>query len=97
MNLETSGDDDMGSKEGRKRALGRRKASSTLCLCVNHDSGQLWADPMSARGSTTRDGVTWLLRSEVPKLFCCVDEFGEIDEVLLHSSLGLQLYQVQLI
>ena len=89
------GDGDWGRREDGTR---RRKASfaTVHSMCASHDGGRLWAYPMSARGSTTRDGMTWSLQSEVPKLFCCVDEFGEI-EVVLHSSLGLQLYQVQLI
>ena len=79
-----------------KRALGGERHHPPYARASAAIGGRLWAYPMSARGSTTRDGVTWSLRSEVPKLFCCVDEFGEI-EVVLHSSLGLQLYQVQLI
>ena len=79
--------------EGRKRALGGETHHPPY---VSHDGGRLWGNPRFARGSTTRDVMTWFLCSEVPQLLCCVGEFGEI-EVVLHSSLGLQLYQVQLI
>ena len=73
--VERCRDGDRGSKEGQG-GTGRRKASSTLRLCVSRDGGRLWADPVSACGSPTRDDMTCLL-SEVSQLLGRVGGFGE--------------------
>lgn len=53
------------SEEGMAiRKRGRQEEG--ICLCVGHDSGRLWVDPMATHGSATCDGMAWLLWSEVP-------------------------------
>ena len=71
FDLESNGE---GMMIGKARKAGRghleEKCIIQPMLVRQPRWGQLWADPMSARGATTRDGMTWLLWSEVPHLLC---------------------------